>query len=380
MGELEGDKIGRPPHGADIDGRPLAIFKSTPEDFVVDEISAYVASGKGEHLFVHFRKRDLTTHEAVRRISQALDVDQRGTGVAGQKDKVGVTTQTVSFPFPIVRGDADAAALALDGVEVLELKRHDHKLKPGHLVGNRFRITLRGLDEAVAAALEPKLAEAARTGVPNAYGPQRYGRGGDNPERALAWLAGRERGPRDKRDQRFLFSALQSHLFDRVLSERVAAGSHLTVLAGDLAKKSETGGMFLVPEDPAELADAQGRADRLELSATGPMFGASMRWPEGAPGEIERRVLSEGFGDESRLKQLAHLGEGTRRVLRLVPTEFVTFRVDGGLGVGFVLPKGGYATTFLGAVFRLHENRVTALGEGAVEPSPEYAAAESTAT
>ncbi len=163
-----------------------------------------------------------------------------------------------------------------------------------------------------------------------------------------------------------------------MLAERVAAGTHLTVLAGDLAKKSDTGGMFLVPAAPEGLADAEGRAGRLELSATGPMFGSSMRWPEGVPQEIERRVLSAGFGEEKRLKELAHLGEGTRRVLRLIPTEFVTFGVEGGLGVGFVLPKGGYATTFLGAVCRLVENRGTSraplldseAGEGAA-PEPD---------
>jgi tRNA pseudouridine13 synthase len=347
------------PSAADIDGLVPAIFKSTPEDFVVDEIPAYAASGKGEHVFVHFRKRDLTTHEAVRRLAEVLDVDPRGSGVAGQKDKVAVTTQTVSFPLPIARGELDVSAISLPGIEVLEARRHDHKLKPGHLVGNRFSVSLRGIDEAAAERLAARLGAAAASGVPNAYGPQRYGSGGDNPERALAWLRGQERGPRDKREQRFLFSSLQSHLFDRVLAERVAAASHLTVLAGDLAKKSDTGGMFLVPDEPAELADAQGRAARLELSATGPMFGASMRWPEGVPGEIERRVLEAGFGDEKRLKELAHLGEGTRRVLRLIPTEFVTFRVEGGLGVGFVLPKGGYATTFLGAVCRLEANRAT---------------------
>ncbi len=359
-----------PEGGAVIDGRPTAIFKSTPEDFLVDEIPAYEASGKGEHLFVHFRKRGITTHEAVKRLAQALDADLRGTGVAGQKDKVAVTTQTASFPFPIARGEPSFAA-PLDGIEIIEAKRHDHKLKAGHLVGNRFRVSLRGLEPEGAAGLEISLQEASRVGVPNAYGPQRYGRDGDNPARALAWLRGEERGPRDRREQRFLFSSLQSHLFDRVLAERVATGTHLTVLAGDLAKKSDTGGMFLVPEAEAELADAQARASRVELSATGPMFGASMRWPEGAPGELEKRVLEAGFGDEARLKQLAHLGEGTRRVLRLVPTELVTFGVEGGLGVGFVLPKGGYATTFLGALCRLLESRGTSAAPEAGDATPD---------
>lgn len=338
-------------------GLPAATFKASPDDFVVDEIPAYAESGRGEHLFVRFEKRGLTTAEAVRRIAAWLDVDPRGAGVAGQKDKIAVATQTASFPFPLARGSAPpllAGAADLEGIRVLTAVRHDHKLKPGHLGGNRFRIVLRDLAPDAVAGVCAGLADAAAAGVPNAYGPQRYGRDGDNPERALAWLAGKAKGPRDKREQRFLFSALQSHLFDRVLAERVRAGTHRTVLPGDLAKKHESGGMFLVAAEGPELDDAVARAARLEISATGPMFGASMRWPEGEPGALERRVLAEGFGDEGRLRELAHLGEGTRRLLRLLPAELSVDATEAGrLVVGFVLPKGGYATTVLGAVCRL---------------------------
>lgn len=345
---------------------PEAIFKSSPEDFVVEELPAYPESGRGEHLFVRFEKRDLTTAEAVRRLAAWLETDPRGAGVAGQKDKVAVATQTASFPFPIARGAPEpllASAPALEGVRVLGVARHDNKLKPGHLLGNRFRITLGGLDPAGVEAVRAGLEDAARAGVPNAYGPQRYGRDGDNPERALAWLAGKERGPRDKRDQRFLFSALQSHLFDRVLAARVADGTYRTLLGGDLAKKHDTGGLFPVAEEGPELAEAVGRAERLEISATGPMFGPSMRWPTGAPGALEQLVLTEGFGDPARLAAFGHLGEGTRRALRMLPAELTVEALPpdagepGRIAVGFVLPKGGYATTVLGAVCRLVEGK-----------------------
>jgi tRNA pseudouridine13 synthase len=343
-----------PPTSAPL---PAATFKASPDDFVVEELPAYAPSGRGEHLFVRFEKRALTTAEAIRRIAAWLEVDPRAAGAAGQKDRVAVTTQTASFPFPIARGAAEpllATAPSIPGVRVLSAARHDNKLKPGHLAGNRFRIVLRDLAPGAAAAIGAALGQAARAGVPNAYGPQRYGRDGDNPERALAWLSGRARGSRDKREQRFLFSALQSHLFDRVLAVRVAEGNVHTVLPGDLAKKHDSGGMFLVAAGGPDLDDAVRRAERLEISATGPMFGASMRWPEGRPAAIERDVLTEGFGDEARLRELAHLGEGTRRPLRLLPGELVVDGSEPGrLVVGFVLPKGGYATTVLGAVCRL---------------------------
>lgn len=347
---------------------PEAVIRSSPEDFVVEELPAYPANGKGEHLFITFRKRGLTTPDAVRALSRALEVDPRSAGWAGMKDRHAVTTQTVSFAVPMAR-DAGAAAakIAIPGIEVLAAQRHENKLKPGHLIGNRFTLVLRGVDPDRVAAARAVLEEAGRVGVPNAFGPQRFGRDGDNPTRALAWLAGKERGPRDRRDQRMLFSALQSLLFNEVLAKRVAAGTWASVLAGDVAKKHDSGGLFEVPLEGPELDDAVARAAACAIAATGPMYGAKMRWPAGEPLAIERAVLDASELDDARLEALRSLGEGTRRSLRLevkemaVTDEAAGTNPTGAGGKGssivlrFVLPKGGYATTVLGRAFRLRD-------------------------
>jgi tRNA pseudouridine13 synthase len=329
------------------------VIRRAPEDFVVEEIPSYTASGHGEHLFVTFQKRGLTTPDALRAIARALDVDQRAAGAAGMKDRNAVTTQTASFPFPMAR-DAEAAVaqISVPGLTVLAAARHDNKLKPGHLVGNRFTLALRDVPAAEAPALVERFVAIGRVGVPNAFGSQRFGRDGDNPARALAWLAGRERGPRDKRDQRMLFSSLQSLLFNRVLERRVAAGTWGTVLPGDVAKKLDSGGLFTVPLEGPELDDARARAEAGSLSATGPMFGVKMRWPEGEPATLEREVLAAGADEPLRFEAWKHLGEGTRRALRLQVGEMEA-RIEATEGetatviVRFVLPKGGYATTVL---------------------------------
>jgi tRNA pseudouridine13 synthase len=175
-------------------------------------------------------------------------------------------------------------------------------------------------------------------------------------------LSGERRPPKDKRKARFLFSSLQSHLFDQVLARRVDDGTYCRVLAGDLAKKEDSGGMFLVPGEGPDLLDAIARGDAGALSATGPMFGAKMRWPEGAVLELEREVLAaSGLTDEA-LAAAKHLGEGTRRPLRIM-AEGLTTRVEqDALVVGFVLPKGAYATTFLGGAAHLVEPEKTPLG------------------
>ena len=353
---------------------PAAVIRRAPEDFVVDEIPAYAPSGRGEHLYITFTKRQLTTIDAVSALARALGVDPRGAGFAGMKDKYAVTTQTASFAFPMAR-DAEAAvsAIAVPGITVLSTARHDNKLKPGHLLGNRFTIALADVPDDAVPALRTALEAIGRTGVPNAFGPQRFGRDGDNPARALAWIAGRERGPRNPREQRLLFSSLQSLLFNRVLERREAMGTWGAVLPGDVAKKHDSGGLFTVPLEGPELDDARARAEAGTISATGPMFGAKMRWPEGEPAAIEREILDAASPEPLNFDALRHLGEGTRRTLRLLVAEMTTElrEPEGSTGravvvARFVLPKGGYATTVLGRACRLLDG-----SRGESSPDPE---------
>ena len=109
-------------------GRPRARIKDAPEDFIVEELPLYEPEGTGEHLFVRFTKRELTTDDVVRALARASGVQARDIGVAGLKDKVGVTTQTVSLPVPraeLSMFDAKVLALAIPGVVIHEAKRHE---------------------------------------------------------------------------------------------------------------------------------------------------------------------------------------------------------------------------------------------------------------
>jgi tRNA pseudouridine13 synthase len=215
---------------------PAARIKAAPEDFVVEEIPAYAPSGEGEHLYVRFTKRNLTTDIAVRAIANALKANGRDVGVAGMKDKIAVTTQTISLPIP--RSDPDfearAAALDLPGITIHEARRHGNKLKTGHLVGNRFDIRVRGIARAELEGALAGLARIAREGLPNAYGAQRFGRAGDNADRARRWLTGKDAGPRDPRMKRLWWSSLQSAAFNAVLQARVEDGTWTRPLLGDL--------------------------------------------------------------------------------------------------------------------------------------------------
>ena len=348
-----------------MDTLPRGRIKASFSDFVVEELPAYAASGTGEHVFVHIEKTDLTTLEAVRRLSRALGCDPREAGFAGMKDRHAVSTQTLSLHAP--RGVAApdllerACAVEVEGLRVLGATRHGNKLKPGHLMGNRFSIAVREVPRDRLPEVERALGEVARVGVPNAFGAQRFGREGDNASRALAWLRGEVDGPRDPRMQRLLWSALQSAVFNAVLAARVDDGTWATALGGDLLKLRTSGGLFLC----ADVQTDRGRSETGEVSPTGPIVGLEMRWPEGAPGALERRISSQVLGETFDLSRTKRLGEGTRRPLRVWVQDLRWEVSDDPAGnaaacvrVYFVLPKGSYATTVLAGVFALDAEQV----------------------
>jgi len=253
-----------------------------------------------------------------------------------------------------------ALALSLEGIVVHDARPHGNKLKPGHLGGNRFTIAVREVAHEHLAEVTSALERVGREGVPNAFGTQRFGFRGDNAVRALAWLRGQERGPRDPGTRRLLWSSLQSAVFNAVLDERVGEGTWTTPLEGDLLKLRSSGGLFACT---SPFTDGE-RAARGELSPTGPIVGARMRWPDGHPGALERRKSAEILGDGFDLDSTRRLGEGSRRALRLwvedlrweLASEDPENRAAS-LRVYFVLPKGGYATTVLGAAMTVEEAR-----------------------
>ncbi len=235
--------------------------------------------------------------------------------------------------------------LEIPGARVLATSRHGHKLRSGALRGNRFWVRLRGARDR--AALEPLLGLLVSAGVPNWFGPQRFGRRSDNAVlgAALIGIGTHPLGAKAQRD-RFLrklsLSALQSELFNRLLAARVGEGR-----LGEL----EAGDVVLVPEDQRPFVardDAlAARVAAFDAAVTGPMFGSRMLPAEGVPGARELQTLEEaGLHLDDFARGEGEL-RGTRRPYRF-KLAGVDLRVDDeGLMLVFDLPAGGYATSIL---------------------------------
>jgi len=284
------------------------IIRTEIDDFIVDEVPAYEPCGDGEHTYIGIEKRGIATTTVANQLAQKLGLRPRDVSFAGRKDTRAITRQTFCV-HNVPRETIEA--LELDNARVLWVSRHRNKLRMGHLRGNRFTIRIRDVTQNAATRAEPILETLARRGVPNAYGPQRFGSHGDNQivgyhllrHDTEALKASGIRHPR-RRMFNFYISALQSSLFNQVVATRINAGTLDTVITGDVAKKEDTGGIFTV-----EILAAAG-------------------------------ITLEDFRSVK--------AQGVRRPMRYNPKD-LTWKMDGDdqLIVSFFAPKGSFATMLL---------------------------------
>jgi tRNA pseudouridine13 synthase len=336
VGALSGREAALDPPRAHALTRITAALRAAPEDFVVEEDLGFAPAGHGQHLLLKVEKRNANTQWVARELARAVGCRPADVGYAGLKDRRALARQWFSLP----RGAAADRLATLAGEEfaVLESHAHTRKLPRGALAGNRFAIRLRlepGAGAAAAAVLAPALALIAARGVPNYFGPQRFGRDGAN----LA--SGPLPPPRDPA-RGFRLSANRSVVFNALLAERVTAGTWQELLAGDLAALEGRGSYFAVAARDATLV---ARCARLEIHPTGPLWGRGLPESGAEVLELERAVAAR-FAAECALCEAAGLRQ-ERRSLRLAVHELRCVGEDAALVLHFRLTRGGFATAVL---------------------------------
>lgn len=325
---------------ADVPGSG-GLIRAAPEEFKVTELPLYLPEGKGSHRYLLVEKRGLTTRDLMQALVRG-GVEERAIGAAGLKDKAAVTVQWLSLPKRYEEAVAELASL--EGVTILEESYHKNKLGIGHLRGNRFEIRIREAEAGAVTNARQALELLRERGSPNWFGPQRFGRYGTNAYDGLRVIRG-ERVPGGHRLNRFFVSALQSLLFNELLSRRIRLGWYQSLVLGDWARKHDTGGTFLVEDAEVESP----RAERLEVSATLPLFGTRVKQSGGEAGKVEAEAMAA-YG----LKWTDFTSRrGDRRISRVL-LEDVQVGEDGGdLLVAFSLPKGAYATAVLREIMKV---------------------------
>jgi len=355
-------------------------IKLRDDDFIVDEIPLYEPQGEGEHLYLRVQKKGLAHTELIEILKRHFGVTEEAIGAAGMKDRVAMTSQTVSIHLPGRGGPAAEAAGAIEHpkVQVVWADWHANKLRRGHLAGNRFSIRIRDLDPLQAPMVWRGLRELERRGVPNHYGTQRFGyRRNTHRLGAMvlakdwdglvaevlgsrgSWAPAHQRrareafdagefktalsgwGRRDVAERRMLqaliagkdseaavrtvsrhmrsfwVSALQSSIFNHLLEERIRADTIDRVESGDVLFRHETRKSFLADDAALAEADLQAEVDAFELSPAGPIVGPGMPQASGDVLQREREAFAAA-GLEDRLFAESEFDfRGTRRPYRV---------------------------------------------------------------
>ncbi len=312
-----------------------ARLRSTPEDFVVEEILGYDAEGAGEHALLWVEKRGANTDWVARELAKFAGVSQVAVGYAGMKDRHAVTRQTFSVQLA-GKSDPDWSTFPHAEVKVLAATRHSRKLKRGALRGNRFVLVLREVQGDREAA-EQVLAQIAARGVPNYYGEQRFGREGGNVAQARAMFAG-QRVERDKRS--FLLSAARSQIFNSVLAARIERDAWDKPLDGEIWSLAGSRSWFGPEPFTDVLAERLARAD---IHPSGPLWGQGEPPTQAEASALEREIGAV-YGDLAVGLAAARMDQ-ERRPLRLMPKDLKwRWCDDGALELSFELPAGAYAT------------------------------------
>ncbi|WOJ92886.1 tRNA pseudouridine(13) synthase TruD [Congregibacter variabilis] len=312
------------PHWPRAHGSPLfaARLRSIPQDFQVTEELGWDFSGDGEHDYLWIEKTGANTEWVSRQLALYADVPAKDIGYAGLKDRHAVTRQWFSIP----RWNAPAwDQFDVQGVRIVDVQRHQRKLRRGAHRANTFQILLRVDETPDTTAMEDRLAVIKNEGVPNYFGEQRFGRDGGNLRLANDWAAGK-RLPRHKRS--LAISTVRSFLFNEALAERVQEDTWNEFVIGDLANLDGTGSVFEVPEIDDDLLR---RRDAMDVHPAGILAGDSSNiGPENWQAALDKARVEPGS-----------------RSFRL-PIRNLSSKInEAGVTLSFTLDRGSFATAML---------------------------------
>ncbi len=323
-------------------GPPIgcARFKSRMEDFEVEEILGFDPTGEGEHCLLWVEKVDRNSNDVATLFAKKLGLRKRLVNHCGLKDRAAITRQWFSLHLPGVESPA-AEELSGEGVRVLAITRNLRKLRRGCHHGNRFAIRLRDCTFSHAAAAE-RWQMIIDRGVPNYFGPQRFGRDGGNVELARRFMAG-EVEVRDRALRGLLISAARSYLFNACVARRVEQGTWDVPLDGEVFGFADKRSL-VIPDNRRGDEDERFRLGTLELTA--PLWGGGELLSVGQLRAFEEAVA---HGYPEIVNGLAQFNlQQERRVIRLRPqASAMTWEAPTTLVLRFELPTGTYATTLL---------------------------------
>ncbi len=310
-------------------------FKQNSETFFVEEIPEVEIEGKGEHLFVTFKRKNLSTFYIASLLKKILKIDENEIGIAGNKDKLSTAIQTFSLPARLE--PKIIKAFKSIGAEILSTKLHTEKLRMGRIAGNKFKVIVEGDSKDDLEKIKCGLKEVEEQGFPNFFGPQRVSDPSSFEEGKKLFL--NKSIKKGRRKGRFMVSVFQSVIFNDYLKKRIERGFYPYPINGDVVRIKDK---VVVLKD--NLLEKNG-----EIIITGPIIGSKMTLPVEESFSVEKEVI-ESFGisfDEIFLSR----AKGSRRDCISRPQETDVKSIsEGKYEISFTLKSGSYATTLLKSI------------------------------
>ena len=319
-----------------IPPKQTALLKAECADFVVKEQLGYDMSGDGEFVAVKVRKTDCNTLFVGEQLAKFAGISARNMSYAGLKDRKAVTEQWFSLQMP-GQPTPDFSQFSLEGVEILDVTRHQRKIRIGSLQGNHFEILLRNAEET--DELKERLDFLAKNGFPNYFTEQRFGRDGNNLTQALRWANG-EIKVKDRNKRSFYLSAARSEIFNLIVSKRMELNLAQQILVGDVLQLNGSHSWFVVDESE-DLAQLQQRLAQQDVLLTAPLIGEE----EKSAVDFEHEIFAQHQALFALMRQ--ERMKAARRPMLMQPQHFQWLFEPNGLRLQFVLPAGSYATALI---------------------------------
>lgn len=333
-----------------------ATFKDTPADFIVTEKLNLKFDEQGEHLWLYVKKTGMNTTFVAKLLAQWAEVPSRDVGYSGLKDRHAITHQWFSIRLPKKNQPEQSFADFIQGklqdgeeIDILQQFWHGKKLHHGTHESNHFIITLKNI-VGEKSAINAQLEHIAKHGVPNYFGEQRFGHDGNNLtkaqmffEKLLASSKPYKPSKKDLERNSLLISAVRSHLFNQVLTLRVADNTWDKAISGDVFNLDGTGSVFTSDIDD----EIRERIDNHDIHPTIALYGVGENKASKQALDLENQV----FQDEKNIIFTKGLQKTNvkimRRSTRLIVQKLSWQWQNDTLVMSFTLPKGTFATVVL---------------------------------
>lgn len=320
-------------------------LKAEFADFIVKEELGYSLAGEGEFVAVKVRKTNANTLFVGEKLAEFAGISAKNMSYAGLKDRHAITEQWFCLHLA-GKATPDFSQFQLDDVEILEITRHNRKIRVGSLDGNHFELLLRDVVESDELTL--RLERLQAVGFPNYFTEQRFGRDGYNLTQAQRWAAG-EIQVNDRKKRSFYLSAARSEIFNLIVSDRIAAGLVDQVLEHDIVQLAGSNSWFVAQAN--ELEELNKRLDSGDILLTAALIGENSL--EQTASERERAIVAE----QTLLLNLMKKARmnAARRAMLCKPENLRWQFEPEGLRLQFFLPAGSYATGLVRELMTIKE-------------------------